>query len=53
MNSWAEVCDTHPDEKELVWLNFKKVVIRSSGKNGLRSCTRLVEIQEKKTPDSE
>ena len=53
MNIWTEVCDTHPDEEELVWLSFKKVVIRNSDKNGSKSCTRLVELQEEKTPDSE
>lgn len=49
MNKWNEVRDTHPGEEELVWLSFnKKVVIRNSGKNSSRDCTRLVEVQEKK-----
>lgn len=41
MNNWTEVHDTHPDEEELVWLSFnKEVIIRNSGKNSSRGCTR-------------
>lgn len=49
MNNWIEVHDTHPHEEELAWLSFKKMVIRNSGENSSRSCTRLVDVQEKKT----
>lgn len=50
MNNWIEVHDPHPHEEELVWLSFKKVVIRNSGENSSRSYTRLVDVQEKKPP---